>query len=61
MTLIDPAVDTDQAEALEAATRTVMAMRAGLKHTPGTHGKQAELLAECDGLLEEYNLLTLGR
>lgn len=41
-------------EAIEAECRTVMAMRVGLKLIPGTHAKQAAMLAECDDLLDQW-------
>lgn len=41
-------------EAVEAEARRVMATRAGLKRTPGTHAEQADLLAECDCLIDRW-------
>jgi hypothetical protein len=53
-TLIDPDVLDEERERLEAEVRTIMAIRAGLKQMPGTHGKQVELLDACDGLLDQW-------
>ncbi len=49
------------AEATEARCRRVMAERAALRLTWMTRDERAAKLAEVDVLLEEFNLLTLGR
>lgn len=40
--------------ATEAECRRVMAERVALKRMPGTHGEQAEMLADIDVLLDRY-------
>jgi hypothetical protein len=58
---VTTAEDVTAVDRLEAEIRTTMALRAGLVGKPATHGKRAELLREIDDMLEEYNLVTLGR
>ena len=41
-------------DATEAECRRVMARRKQLKRTPGTHGEQAAMLGEIDGLLDRW-------
>jgi hypothetical protein len=48
-------------DVLEADIRRLMARRAALPATWEFRGERAELLAEADAKLEQFNLLVLGR
>ena len=62
MMTADPVpIETLVAEATEAECRRVMAQRAAIKLRYDTRAKRAELLAEVGMLLDEWNLLVLGR
>lgn len=60
MTLIDPAIlqpaadDAPLADRLEAVARSTMAARCRLKHKPGTHAEQADMVAELDVVLDRW-------
>jgi hypothetical protein len=49
------------AEVTEAECRRIMAMRAAIKLQYDTRLVRRDLMAEACALLDEYNLLTLGR
>ncbi len=49
------------ADRIEAEARQVMARRARLALSWETRAERADLLTEADALLEQFNLVTLGR
>ena len=63
MSLVDPSVISDEmvADVIEARVRETMAKRVALKRLPATHDAQARMVGHLDVLLDQFNLLTLGR